>query len=89
MVSQPDGFIKRTDAARPCQGLKEEGLGPACQDLCVGVGVLCQGGTPPGKSLSLSAKDIPLPSSNHRVRFKVSIGGDALHDSSTVPPFLS
>lgn len=87
MVSQPDGFIKRTDAARPCQGLKEEGLGPACQDLCVGVGVLCQGGTPPGKSLS--AKDIPLPSSNHRVRFKASIPGHALHDSSTAPQFLS
>lgn len=29
MVSQPDGFIKRTDAAGPCQGQEGKGWGPA------------------------------------------------------------
>lgn len=62
MVSQPDGFIKRTDAARPCQGQKEEGSGPACQGLCMDVESHAREALPWGVSLSLlRASRCPLP----------------------------
>lgn len=43
MVSQPDGFIKCTDAAGPCQG-QEKGSGPALPGRRTEPGAPCQGG---------------------------------------------
>lgn len=95
MVSQPDGFIKRTDAAGPCQGQEGNGSGSPAR-LVHGKGAPCQGGlhqvevvrgghVSPAPS---SASVLPMPSSTARVRFKADFLQEALQDScrnSSIP----
>lgn len=87
MVSQPDGFIKRTDAAGPCQGQEGNGSGSLAR-LVHGKGAPCQGGlhqvevvrgghVSPGPS---SAKVLLMASSTARVSFKTDFLQEALQD---------
>lgn len=88
MVSQPDGFIKCTDAAGPCQGQEGKGLGQPCQ-------AGAWKGEPRARKAPTSlggemwwhffpapspAKSLPLLSSTPRIRFQTNFLQEVLQD---------